>query len=153
MDALALTDTNGLYGLVFFLQAAEEAGVRPIVGAEVVRVRASAPCCSSVSQEGYANLCRILTRRHRERGLRRFPRELAGSSGGLAVLSDSLPLLSALKGPSASLRRTLRGGRLWRPVLDVRPGGAAFRPWPTDGRRISSIPGNAGSTPCSAPST
>src|SRR5439155_4936985 len=35
MDAMALTDTNGLYGLVWFLDAAKAAGVRPIVGAEV----------------------------------------------------------------------------------------------------------------------
>ena len=35
MDRLALTDTNGLYGLIFFLQAAKEAGIRPIVGVEV----------------------------------------------------------------------------------------------------------------------
>src|SRR5437867_10130172 len=35
MDAMALTDTNGLYGLVWFLDAAKAAGLRPIVGAEV----------------------------------------------------------------------------------------------------------------------
>src|SRR5881397_4125122 len=34
-DSLALTDTNGLYGLVWFLDAAKAAGLRPIVGAEV----------------------------------------------------------------------------------------------------------------------
>jgi error-prone DNA polymerase len=34
-EALALTDTNGLYGLVLFLEAAKEAGIRPIVGAEI----------------------------------------------------------------------------------------------------------------------
>ena len=36
MDTVALTDTNGLYGLVIFLQIAEETGIRPIIGAEVV---------------------------------------------------------------------------------------------------------------------
>jgi len=35
MPALALTDTNGLYGLVWFLQYAAERGLRPIVGAEL----------------------------------------------------------------------------------------------------------------------
>jgi len=34
-EALALTDTNGLYGLVLFLEAAKVAGIRPIVGAEI----------------------------------------------------------------------------------------------------------------------
>ena len=32
MGRLALTDTNGLYGLIFFLQTAREVGIRPIVG-------------------------------------------------------------------------------------------------------------------------
>src|SRR5258705_11296415 len=35
MDAMALTDTNGLHGLIWFLDAAKAAGLRPIVGAEV----------------------------------------------------------------------------------------------------------------------
>src|SRR5438046_2286146 len=35
MDRMALTDTNGLYGLVWFLDAAKAAGIAPIVGAEV----------------------------------------------------------------------------------------------------------------------
>ena len=36
MRRLALTDTNGLYGLVFFVQTAREMGVDPIVGSEIV---------------------------------------------------------------------------------------------------------------------
>ena len=35
MDRLALTDTNGLYGLIFFLQTAAETGIKPIVGSEL----------------------------------------------------------------------------------------------------------------------
>ena len=35
MDAVAITDTNGLYGLIWFLLFARSAGVRPIVGAEL----------------------------------------------------------------------------------------------------------------------
>ena len=34
---LALTDTNGLYGAIRFLQAARDAGLAPILGAELVR--------------------------------------------------------------------------------------------------------------------
>ena len=36
MDRLALTDTNGVYGLIWFLQIAKEVGITPIIGAEVV---------------------------------------------------------------------------------------------------------------------
>ena len=35
MDAVALTDTNGLYAVVPFIKACREAGVRPIFGAEI----------------------------------------------------------------------------------------------------------------------
>ena len=35
MKKLALTDTNGLYGLIFFLQTAREMGIHPIVGSEI----------------------------------------------------------------------------------------------------------------------
>ncbi|MEK6687806.1 MAG: PHP domain-containing protein, partial [Gemmatimonadota bacterium] len=34
--ALACTDTNGVYGAVEFQQAAESAGLRPILGAHLV---------------------------------------------------------------------------------------------------------------------
>jgi DNA polymerase III alpha subunit len=36
MDAVALTDTNGLYAAVPFIKACRAAGVRPIIGAEIV---------------------------------------------------------------------------------------------------------------------
>ncbi len=37
-DTLACTDTNGVYGAVEFQQAAEAAGIRPILGAHLVSV-------------------------------------------------------------------------------------------------------------------
>ncbi|MHB8739756.1 MAG: PHP domain-containing protein, partial [Coriobacteriia bacterium] len=36
MDSLALTDHQGLYGALRFYRAALEAGIRPIVGVEIV---------------------------------------------------------------------------------------------------------------------
>ncbi|MBX3308703.1 MAG: PHP domain-containing protein, partial [Nitrospira sp.] len=35
-DYLALTDTNGLYGAIRFLEVAREHGLKPILGAELV---------------------------------------------------------------------------------------------------------------------
>lgn len=35
-DALALTDTNGLYEAIRFLDVAREAGLKPILGAELI---------------------------------------------------------------------------------------------------------------------
>ncbi|WP_234979157.1 DNA polymerase III subunit alpha [Desulfococcus multivorans] len=63
---LAMTDTDNLYGLWPFLAACDREGIQPIVGAEVTepgsRRRA---VCLVETPAGYANLCRILTRRHR----------------------------------------------------------------------------------------
>ena len=62
MPAVALTDTNGLYGAMFFYEAAREAGVKPIIGAEIVY--GSEQCvCLAADREGYANLCRIVSER------------------------------------------------------------------------------------------
>ena len=36
MPAVALTDTNGLYGAIEFYEAARAAGLRPVIGAEIV---------------------------------------------------------------------------------------------------------------------
>ena len=38
-DTLALTDTNGLYGAIRFLDVARETGLKPILGAELVHER------------------------------------------------------------------------------------------------------------------
>jgi DNA polymerase III alpha subunit len=114
MDSLALTDTNGLYGLVFFIQSADEAGIRPIIGAEAVTNEERAVLLVR-SAEGYENLCRILTRVHTEAGFS-LRKALQESSGGLAVLTDSIPLLSGLRG-RPHLYAELAAGRSWRPVL------------------------------------
>jgi error-prone DNA polymerase len=67
MDALAITDTNGLYGLIWFLQFARAAGVRPIVGAETVWGGDRAVVLVR-DRQGYAGLCRLLSDLHRAAG-------------------------------------------------------------------------------------
>mgnify|MGYP000064832409 CR=1 FL=1 len=58
--AVALTDFGNLHGAVEFTQAARQAGIQPILGAEI-RV-AGAPLLLYVeSARGYANLCRLLS--------------------------------------------------------------------------------------------
>ena len=64
--ALALTDHNGLYGAVRFWLAARERGIKPIVGAEITlvgddRSGGSHLTLLAETQEGYANLCRLLS--------------------------------------------------------------------------------------------
>ena len=57
---LALTDTNGLYGLIFFLQTAREMGIKPIVGSELLSDGLRAVLLVK-SWAGYANLSRIIS--------------------------------------------------------------------------------------------
>src|SRR3569833_545167 len=63
---LALGDVNGLYGAPRFFGAAQRAGVRARVGAEVTLTdSAAAPVLLLVeSRAGYQNLCRLLTQVH-----------------------------------------------------------------------------------------
>ncbi|MFW6115245.1 MAG: DNA polymerase III subunit alpha [Thermodesulfobacteriota bacterium] len=95
MDRLALTDTNGLYGLIFFLQAAKEAGIQPIVGSELA-TDAHRAVLLVKDREGYANLCRIISDRHCRQDFDLI-KSLRERRRGLIVLSDDLALLKALK--------------------------------------------------------
>ena len=95
MAGLALTDTNGLYGLIFFLQTAREMGIRPIVGSELTTDDRRAVLLVR-DREGYANLCRIISDRkcHKEFDLVKSLRE---RREGLIIFSDDFSLLKALK--------------------------------------------------------
>lgn len=94
MPALALTDTNGVYGLVWFLQYAAERGLRPIVGAEL-RTEKEHAVLLARNREGYATLCRLISRRHLETDFC-LSRALQEEREHLVVLSDHLPLLCVL---------------------------------------------------------
>lgn len=62
---VALTDTNGMYGLIQFAKLAEEEGIKPILGALI-----DDPVDSKIkmlilakNNEGYSQLCKIITTR------------------------------------------------------------------------------------------
>src|SRR5437764_4963215 len=88
--ALALTDHDGLYGSMEFAQAAEEAGIQAITGAEVTLEGEAHLTLLVETPAGYANLCRLLSLAHRQ-SVRRFPRlpyaALAEHTAGLIALS------------------------------------------------------------------
>jgi error-prone DNA polymerase len=69
--ALALTDFMGVAGAVQFQQAAEKAGIKPIIGAEIVLSHSPLEhhplVFLAVSNAGYATLCRHLTRADEQR--------------------------------------------------------------------------------------
>src|SRR5262245_3075134 len=100
--AMALVDRDGVYGAPRFHRAALAAGIRPIIGAELTINRANgagkadgahSPCRVAVlveTQEGYRNLCRLVTRMKL-----RAPKgegaltldDFDGSANGLVVLA------------------------------------------------------------------
>lgn len=107
MRAIACTDVDGLYGAVRFREIALDCGLSPILGAEVTapearRIEAGERATLLVkTAEGYANLCRILTRRHLDPGFSVLD-ALRGDTRGLVVLSPSLAVLqAALEGRGA----------------------------------------------------
>src|SRR5438876_736019 len=61
LDALALTDTNGLYGTVRFANAANERGLRPIFGAELQLQDMGHIVLIARDRQGWTSLCRTIS--------------------------------------------------------------------------------------------
>ncbi|UCC69850.1 MAG: DNA polymerase III subunit alpha, partial [Armatimonadota bacterium] len=64
MPAVAVTDHDGLYGAVRFYKAAQEAGVKPILGVELTTEGGHHLPLLATSRRGYSNLCRMTTAGH-----------------------------------------------------------------------------------------
>jgi len=121
-SALALTDTNGLYGAVPFVEGAVRRGVRPFLGA-ALRQGGTRAVALIESPTGYASLCRVLSRLHLHAGPGAPPPEeqedgsllvelLADENAGLQLLVEDAALAEQL--------RDAYRDRLW--VEIVRPG-------------------------------
>ena len=95
VENLAITDINGIYGLVWFLQAAKEYGLNPIISAELQN---SLERCVIIAKnkKGYATLCRILTAKHCEKNLD-LSNSMFQMHNDIVVISDSVSLLKRLK--------------------------------------------------------
>jgi DNA polymerase-3 subunit alpha len=72
MPAIAITDQHNFFALVKFYRAAEAAGIKPIVGADVLIRSPDEPDSASrlvllcQDREGYLNLCALLSRAYLE---------------------------------------------------------------------------------------
>jgi error-prone DNA polymerase len=94
-DRIALTDTDNLCGLWKFLHACHEEGLTPIVGAEITDPgQDHRAVCLVKDPAGYANLCRLITRRHRDPAFA-LSSALPPLAGGLMVLTSRADLLAA----------------------------------------------------------
>jgi error-prone DNA polymerase len=78
LPAMALIDRNGVYGAPRFTMAAKKAGLKAIVGSELVLEDDSRVTVLVESREGYKNLCRMITAgaKDRPKGEARFTWEL-----------------------------------------------------------------------------
>jgi len=74
LPAIALTDKNNLHGAVEFAQMAAEAGIKPIIGAEL-DWQGQRVCLYVQNEKGYHNLCRILSQREDPKTEGRNPKE------------------------------------------------------------------------------
>ncbi|HXH03970.1 MAG TPA: DNA polymerase III subunit alpha [Candidatus Competibacteraceae bacterium] len=95
MPACAVTDMSNLFALIKFYKAAQGAGIKPIVGAEVWVQRGDEPPARLVllcrDREGYLNLTRLISRGYvegQQKGVPVLQRPwLTGHSAGLIALS------------------------------------------------------------------
>lgn len=107
LPALALTDSNALYGAIEFTAHCQDSGIQPIVGAELALSGGHLILLLAQRSAGYANLCRLISRLQatpdREASLARglSKEELGAHAEGLIALSG---------GPAGLLDAALREG-------------------------------------------
>src|SRR5438270_11532496 len=113
--AIALTDRNGLYGAMPFSDACVAKGVQPIIGTAlgVARPRDVGGCAIidwlvllAKDDQGYANLCKLVSSAHLERPLEQEPHVAFARLGGLG---DGLIALTA--GAEGALARLIADGQ------------------------------------------
>jgi len=99
MPALALTDRDGLYGAFKHVKACADAGIRPLLGADLALrdgPLAGRVTLLAASRQGWASLCRLVSAAHAASGIEQgdnrddttavTPDLIAGHSAGLVVL-------------------------------------------------------------------
>jgi DNA-directed DNA polymerase III PolC len=75
-SVLACTDTNGVYGAVEFQRLAEEAGIRPLLGAHLM-LEDEECVALALDERGWGAICRAITRLH-------WPEDSGFPAGSLA---------------------------------------------------------------------
>ena len=145
MRSLALTDVNGLYGVVPFVRAAEKAGIRPIIGVDLREPAPGGPGGgrsgpeSSLSRrgftdggpgrvgraillahgvEGYRTVCSIVSDRHLRHDFK-LSSALSPRGAGVSVLTADLDLLADLVRERGAAEHflALSGWGPWRRLL------------------------------------
>jgi error-prone DNA polymerase len=106
LDALALTDTNGLYGAVRFANAAKERALRPIFGAELQLLDLGHLVLIARDRQGWTSLCRTIS-------AAQLAGEKAKPKATFALVAENAAGLFALTGCAhGAVQRAVRAGDL-----------------------------------------
>jgi error-prone DNA polymerase len=102
LGTLALTDRDGVYGVVRAHVAGQESGVRVLIGSEVTLFDGTSLLLYAMNRAGYAQLCQLLSsgRRRCQKGESRvsYHEVCAGAGGVLAVLPFDRSVLLRAQG-------------------------------------------------------
>lgn len=115
-NTFALTDSNGFYGLIHFLEAARRYGIRPIVGTHL-QTKTEQAVVLAKTPLGYELLSDLIARRHLQKSFSLI-HEFPDSRQHLAVLGTSPNLLKAL-GPRADCWLEVVAGPSSREALKI----------------------------------
>ncbi len=97
LPAIALTDTNGMYGLIEFIKKAKEANIKPIPGAFIddPENKNISAIFLATNRQGYSDLCKIITTRKLKEGFS-LKNLLKSEFLNLVILTHSIELLESI---------------------------------------------------------
>jgi error-prone DNA polymerase len=97
IHTLAVTDTNGLYGLIHQLRAASHFGIRLLIGAWLDDMAGHSAVILPRTRQGYSRLCHLITQRHMEPRFSLLSSLMNEDLSQLFVLSSNMRLLTGLR--------------------------------------------------------
>lgn len=98
LPSLALTDTNGMYGLIPFAKKSIESGIKPIFGAYVDDPENSKINCLILAKnnEGFSELCKLITLRKLNEDFS-LVKILNNAFKNIFIISRSIDILKSIK--------------------------------------------------------
>jgi DNA polymerase III alpha subunit len=98
LPSLALSDENGMYGLITFFKKCIEEGIKPVLGAHIDNPDSPGEygVLLAKNNKGYSELCKIITSRKLNESFN-LADVLNELSDNLFIISSSMPLLRQIK--------------------------------------------------------
>ena len=98
LSSIALTDTNGMYGLIQFAKKSHEAGIKPILGSLIDQPGDNTKYAIFLAKnnDGYSELCKLITARKLNDDFSLI-KIINNSSNNLFIITPSIEILSSVK--------------------------------------------------------